>query len=584
MKSKMIFNTISFKIIFAFLIFVIPLISLLIMNNNYAIGVVRNQVAQSDKNLVSLYMGQIDTKLEEVDKYLYSVSALNTDVLDLELSRKEESQRYYKAKIRLANELIADVNYYRTIDMFFVYSKINDDLLPAYNDNVSYKEGVRNRNYLYQLLESEQLDSYKNDQWYIFESQEEAFLFHVINVNNVYIGAWVSAGNLMVPLSLIDLGDMGNAVLANKDGKPITDSEFVYENELDLHYSDDLYEVSGKEEDFLIIGEKSSRGEFSLIAIVPNSVILENLPQIQKVVSALIPVVSVLFVFLYIVFLRKILLVPINKIVKGMKKIKEGDLDIKIDQGRTSNEFSLMNNTFNSMTTQIHDLKIQVYEDQLSMQKAELRHMQLQIKPHFFMNSLNIIYQLAQVKDYKVIKEMSLCLIEYFRFMFGSSLSFVRLEEEVKHTENYFRIQKMRFHEYLEYSIQASEDLLDQLIPPLMIQTFVENAIKYAVNMDEPVQINVKVELEKTFDREVIKITIEDTGSGFPVGVLEKIIQNVSRKESEPSEHIGLWNARQRLDLLYEGKAGIEFANKADKGACVIIRIPKNTEFGESNE
>ncbi len=105
----------------------------------------------------------------------------------------------------------------------------------------------------------------------------------------------------------------------------------------------------------------------------------------------------------------------------------------------------MVNHTFNGMMEQIQELRIHVYEEQLNKQKAELQHLQLQINPHFFMNSLNIIYNLALVKNYALIQEMAISLVQYFRYMFRSNLTFLPLKDELQHIRNYIRIQELRF-------------------------------------------------------------------------------------------------------------------------------------------
>lgn len=229
------------------------------------------------------------------------------------------------------------------------------------------------------------------------------------------------------------------------------------------------------------------------------------------------------------------------------------------------------------MIQQIQELKINVYEEQLNSQKAELKHLQLQINPHFFLNSLNIIYNLAQVKNYGLIQEMSISLVDYFRFMFRSNMVFVKLGEEIEHTRNYLRIQEMRFPGNLTFDIQASETLSSCFVPPLLIQTFVENAIKHAVTLDEPIHIQVSVVPDAAAPDKRIQVSIRDTGTGFPEAVLAQL-QSEPDKLSEDGGHIGIWNVKRRLQLLYNDRTQITFANGREGGACIEIVLPLKEE------
>jgi two-component system sensor histidine kinase YesM len=335
------------------------------------------------------------------------------------------------------------------------------------------------------------------------------------------------------------------------------------------------YKLTGKNEKFLVVGEKSAKGRFSLIAVIPDSIILENLPLLRRMVSFILMGSLILFPFI-LFLLRKIILIPINRIMMAMRRIEDGNLEVRITYSPSVIEFDKMNQSFNRMISQIQELKINVLEEQLNHQKAELKHLQLQINPHFFMNSLNIIYNLAQVKDFALIQEMVLCLVEYFRFMFRSNMAFVALRDEVQHTLNYFRIQEMRFPKNLTYDLSVPDNLMDVVVPPLVIQTFVENTIKHAVSMDK--QIHIGITIEATSNKK-IKIRVEDTGKGFPEDVLTRLQMEMDIGNGE-GHHIGIWNVQRRLRLLYQDHAQITFSNGAGHGAVIEILIPFHEKKG----
>ena len=578
-SHKPFFNSIRFKMIFIFMIFTIPLNAWLIINNNYAMQVVRNQVSQSNKNLVSLYMVLIDRTLEEADKYLYSMITLNTDLLNMELSQNNNNQQYYSAKIRLFNTMSKDINNYKSIDIFFAYSGTNEDLLITQNLSASYYEMEKIVDDIKRIFTDKQFfDNYDYDRWFIRQIDGNYFMCHIVKTGNVYIGAWANAENLMVPLNLVDLGQKGKAILITGSYDPMNNADFISENKINLAYEQNSYNLTGYDEKFLVVGEKSNRGNFSLTAVIPDSVILEKLPYLQKAVS-LVSFSSVfIIVFVYLIFLRKVILSPLGRIITGMKNISKGDLEARITLHRTSSEFEFMNLTFNSMASQIQELKIEVYEEKINKQKAELKHLQLQINPHFFLNSLHVIYQLAQVKDFNLIQEMSICLIEYFRFMFRSNLTFVILEEEVKHTRNYLKIQEMRFPDHLTYNISVLDYLMKYMIPPLLIQTFVENSIKHGMTLDDPIHICIDVGLGGTLANPMIKISVYDTGKGFPEDILQQLQLEIGTV-NELGEHIGIWNVQQRLRLLYNEQAEITFSNRPDGGASVEIGVPLKIKY-----
>lgn len=572
-------NSLRFKIIGGIAIIIIPLIALLIIISYYSIDVVRNQVALSNKNMLSLYMGQIDRTLTEVDNYLFDLSERNTDLLDLEYSEQENYNQYTTAKLRLYDTISKDIGHYKAMDSLFIYSTANEELIVTPLPERSFEERTAVRN-LIQDIVHESSGKYDNFTWYVSRIEKKYYVFHLVQMGNVYVGAWVNADKLMIPLNFINLGQSGAALLATERLAPMKHEDLVRNEHIQLQLGSEPYYLTGADTKYLVMGERSTKGHFSLIAIIPDSAILEKLPYMKWIVS-IISIGACLLLTLFLIFMRKVFLLPMNRIVSAMRKLKAGNWDVRLQHKPSSTEFDMMNETFNRMITEIHDLKINVYEEKLNHQRAELKHLQMQINPHFFLNSLNIIYNLATVKDYAIIQEMAKCLVNYFRFMYGSSSDFVTLQEELTHTRNYLRIQQLRFPSNLSYRIEAPDALMASPIPPLIIQTLVENSIKHAVSLDEPTEIDVYVGQgsDSATLEQSLHIIVQDTGMGFPQNVLEQLRQDVDSL-SHDGEHIGIWNVRRRLRLLYKQQASIQFSNEPGKGATVHIRLPLNSEAG----
>jgi Predicted signal transduction protein with a C-terminal ATPase domain len=574
-------NSLRFKFFAAVLVIFVPLVTVLVINNFYSVDVVRNQVAQSNKNMLGLYMGQIDQRLEEVDKYLANTLESNLSILDMEFPKSRDEDRYNIAKLTLFNTMRDDLGYYPTLDAFFVYSSVNRDLVISQTLPDNFEERELARQEMLKMVESE-ASTIDYSRWHVWNGESGDYLFHLMKSGNVYMGAWISSDKLMVPLNLIDLGESGAAVITTEDNEPMSHDDLIEDKGIDLEFPSESYAISGEGRDtYLVMGEKSERGNFNLVAIVPEKEILQKLPYLQRV-SSIISVAAVLFLLVFVFMMRSIFLKPVKRIVVAMRKLRDGNWDSRLEQKPTSTEFQIVNETFNRMIEEIHDLKINVYEEKLNHQRAELKHLQLQINPHFFLNTLNIIYNLATVKEFSLIQEMSKCLVSYFRFMFRSNSYFVPLGDELSHTANYLRIQQLRFPDMFQYRVDKPEELLEQEVPPLIVQTMVENTIKYAVNMDDPIRIDVEVaQAEGASGDSRLVIHVKDTGPGFPDEVLERLAMDPEpQAESESGEQIGIWNARRRLRLLYQERATIDFYNEAGRGAVVRIEIPMDKKTG----
>ncbi|WP_054027320.1 sensor histidine kinase [Bacillus sp. FJAT-28004] len=564
-------NSIRFKLVIVILLILVPLISLLIYLSDYAVHVVRSQIAESNKNLISLYMGQIDNSLEVVDEYLINLMLEGADRKDLQYFTKD-SDRYYLAITRLSNK-ITNILSYQPIDGFFIYSTTGQDYIGSSSAKTTFEERQNVRTFIEQMdkTDTDPKEMYQKG-WFVKQFEANHYLFRLLKQDDSYVGAWIKMDNLMIPLKLINIGEKGASLFVNDRGEPMVNPEFVHNNSIVLSQNLHDYYLTGTKNRYLAVGKHSSKGEFSLYAFIPDEKILENLPKLRKIIIFMLLGAVILFP-ICILLLRKSLLVPIRRLLQAMKQIRDGNLDVRIKPFSTSNEFQIVNDTFNNMMSQIQDLKNNVYEEQLNKQKAELQHLQLQINPHFYMNSLNILYTLARTKNIVLIEEMSLCLIQYFRYMFRNNLDYVSLNDELKHVRNYIRIQELRFPDYLNCEIEAPEFLLSTPIPPLVIQTFVENTVKHAVTMDEPILLSIRVELYNRAEEPCLFIKITDTGKGFNDDVL-RMIHKGKRIVNEEGERIGIWNVQQRLQLLYQNRAQVSFANAAPSGAEIEIVLP----------
>ncbi|WP_241674838.1 sensor histidine kinase [Paenibacillus luteus] len=522
-------------------------------------------------------MNLSDATLDDIDRYLYKIVSEDSGLSILSRSEETNLDLYNMGKYLLFRQLIDNSVYYKGLDYFFAYSTVNDDLVfapkptgHAYTGNDSIQHVIVN------LLKNEDMNQgYTNDKWTAVKMEESFYLIHIIKSGNVYIGAGVNANDIMGPLDLLNLGTNGKAVIVDDNDEPLQDETFFIENHISLINKSDSYYITGQKEKYLVTDKHSVRGNFRLVAVIPDEAILEKLPYLQRIILFII-VGSAFLLVATLFFIRKVILVPINRLVFAMRKIKKGFLEERIDLLPSSNEFELMNETFNSMVSEIQQLKINVYAEQLISQKAELKHLQLQINPHFFLNSLNVVYYLAQEKKYSLIQELSISLVRYFRFMFRSNTNFVRLRDELDHTENYLKIQGFRFPGSLTYTISVQEGMDNCLVPPLMIQTFAENTIKHAINTDKSTHIEIIINANgRCSEERFIKIHIRDTGKGFSEDVLHQLKQQINLA-NEDGEHIGIWNVRRRLLLLFQEQTKIDFSN--DSGAVIDIILPYKEE------
>ena len=255
------------------------------------------------------------------------------------------------------------------------------------------------------------------------------------------------------------------------------------------------------------------------------------------------------------------------------RRFGSGELDTRIDQDTHLREAEHIFGTFNTMTGQIRELKISLYEHELAEEHSKLRLLRTQIKSHFFINCLNIIYSLASVGNNALIKEFSLCLVDYFRYLGSGFQNTVRLGSELEHLKNYVRIFEIRYPGRITVNWQIDPDLEYFPVLPMVSQTFVENVFQHGMEPGKPIHLDIRVLHDTLRGEEGVRIDIFDDGPGFSAEALENMGRQPETTDPQAEHGNGIRNALQRMKLFYGGRAELRCEN-TEKGAHVSLFFP----------
>lgn len=571
-------NSLSLKIVLLILIVILPLITLLFFDNFYGMSILRKQVAQSNNNLLSVYMSQLDDKLEDITTYLELISNHDLDMINY-ATYPDGSLYKSEAAYRIIHRMTSQIEYSSDVELFFIYS---DDELLFTTDNKYNLDKELLKNKIEGVIFVNETTG--NNKWQLLEYEDNYKLIKIIKTKfGNYTGAWLGLESLLDPLSGLDLGNSGGIHIITENGFPLlstfsTQDTLGIINHNDLDYDNESYrtvEDIKNEGKFMVVADTLENLPISFIAMLPEREVFKNLLVFRRMIF-FIPVAGIIVLLLYLVLIRNVLFKPLNKLISAMKRIAQGDLSVRMVED-SSYEFNFLYSSFNDMIERVKLLKMDVYEEKILLQKAELKHLQSQIKPHFFLNSLNIVYNLAVLKDFESIKQMTLYLGSYLRFTLKNEDQMVSIKEEIAHVENYLEIQKLRFVDKFNYNINnISHD--DIMIPPLTIQPFVENSIIHGYNKKvDRFLIDIFIKL----DYKTLYMKISDNGKGFSKNDLIRL--NKKDFSQKNGEHIGIWNVYRRLVLHYGTDISLSFSNNDSGGGIVEIKISNVIEEGEEN-
>ncbi len=575
-------RSLRFKFITGFSIVMIPIMIFVYYNNLYAIQVVREQVSLINSNHLSQNMEENERVLQATSRYLYRLGDTDPDIISLYFL-SYGSGDYTITKQRILNKFTTDTSFYNLIDSFFLYNMREDDITIGnpdhYNDKITtIKEMMPNA-----IMQDGRV---QNSNWKIVKAGSNYGLVKITQINqDLYAGAWINMNSLNSPEKFVEMGEKGGSLIISSEGTPLSDTSLSpdqiklvsrYLNRLDKPYQ--IIKDPVDKQNYLLVGRKSAVSDVISIVLLPEERILLNLSFFQMAIRWT-PAVALCFLGLSLIFLRETLFKPLGTLITGMRKAARGDLDFHL-VSNYSVEFDFVIKTFNQMISQIQDLKIDIYEEKLRTGEAEFKQLQMQINPHFYLNTLNIIYSLAGLKKHDLVQKMAEHLADYFRFSIRTDRDFIHLHQEMEHIEHYLEIQKLRFPNKLLFRLSIAKSLEVIQLPPLTVQPFVENAVIHGFkNRREHFVIEVHVVSDVHNPDQFMNIIIIDNGDGFPPAVLDQL-HSGNYIVDDWKQHVGIWNVENRLRMKFRGEADLSFMNRPDGGAAVIIRIP--IELAES--
>lgn len=204
---------------------------------------------------------------------------------------------------------------------------------------------------------------------------------------------------------------------------------------------------------------------------------------------------------------------------------------------------------------QYHTTEVEKWKLVAEVQKAELGTLKSQINPHFMFNALNNIRALI-LEDPTIARDMLTKFAEIFRHALQHSEEReISLVEELKILQQYFELLKIQYEDKLNYKIHADETVLNEKIPPMVLQLLVENAIKHGIGLTAGGG-EISVDINRINNQLVL--IVKNTGT------------LVLKNKLEDSLGIGLKNITQRLKLLYNDNASMEIYEQAP---YVIVNI-----------
>lgn len=294
-------------------------------------------------------------------------------------------------------------------------------------------------------------------------------------------------------------------------------------------------------------------------------------------------VIIMLLLFLPVIiycifFLKQQIQRPIGKLIEASREMEQGNIGVQIDgEDMPNEEFDYLKDSFNSMSAQVKTLFDSFYTEKLARKDAQISALQAQINPHFLNNTLEMMNWQARMNEDTVVSRMieSLGTVLDYR-MNRANVKEIPLWEELRCIDAYFYIMSMRFGQRLQIEKEIDEDLNQRMVPPLILQPLVENAVVHGVEAVKNASIKVCV-----YQKEGrVFVEVRNTGKRLTDKELERI-QGILKGDEDKipkgqgmHTSIGIRNVNRRIQLVYGEEYGLTIRQEEGNLTISTIVLP----------
>lgn len=390
----------------------------------------------------------------------------------------------------------------------------------------------------------------------------------IVLVCNMDIFRTVSGSNLPWSNNFI-IDDAGNVLYGDMESADLLTEEDLEE----IRDKGSGVITKGKANEAYIYG-KLHENDWNIISTVS----FDSLYQLYR--SNLLYIFAAVLIILGLItgislYIKRSLIKPLTDLAQIMDHAAEEDFCFQNSYRDRKDEIGMLYAYYDKMLKQINELIGEKYEYQIRLLRTKLHNLMSQINAHFIFNTLENISCLAEFEENRQIADMSKSLGDMLRYSINCESECVVLSREIRHVEDYIKIQEIRFANHIELRTDIPEDMLKRKVMKFMLQPIVENAIEHGLSgRDVPWMIGICGRQEEN----MLLIEVADNGCGMNEQELCRVRDGIVHpKEADEQSHvynIGLFNINRRIQLLSSKNFGLEIDSETETGTTVTIKLP----------
>ncbi len=325
-----------------------------------------------------------------------------------------------------------------------------------------------------------------------------------------------------------------------------------------------------------VVSDSIASAGYYVVGVVPYDSIVgaaNSLRTIEILIGLLFAITIALVVGL---LLTRYVFHPLNVLKGVMDKARGGNMNVTAPE-MPNNEIGEVGMGFNAMLQRIRMLLSSNIQKEKEKRKAELDALQAQINPHFLYNTLDSIVWMAHYQP-DIAASMADSLAKLFRLMLGGGEDFVPLSQEIEHVSEYLSIQKLRYSTKFSYQIEVESGTENILVPKLILQPLVENAIYHGI---KPARKSCALLVKAIRDGNELTLFVGDNGVGMDENKAASILSGIDTSEKHMGG-IGIKNINERIVLNYGEEYGISYYCMEQIGTLAVITLPTNTGVSQA--
>ena len=562
-----------------FLILLLITLLCLVSYGLYSVWMYEQQLIFSNQAALDVYSNSLIYELQDLTSFNQSIYSSDTDFRLLAnkadtLTDDQKILPQYNLR-KLMNNRVPNAG------AIFLFNKSRSEFFYCFGPN--FMGGIfkpQMMQYMSQIceawLEGNQTDMMR---WTAFSDEDTVLMMNAYRLNDLYI------------CSILDLnafiGEHTEGVDSIKyafftQDQILTNTDYATEQGITLEM---IQQADANLVKNLSIGNIIQSDYYPAFGIGLSGIMsLQGIWSYSRISVILFTIVSIVVIGLFLViyaFISRILIFPLDQITNASRQLSGASEVVKTDQENLL-EFSTIRDALDRLVEQ----KVQLEQDNRNKtqetEHALLQYYQLQTRSHFFLNCLKSLYHMSERGEIEKIRLMILAFSNHLRYVFHDNLLLVTLKSELDEAQDYYQIIQMDRAHPLLLDLEVDQTLLDCRVPPLVVQTFLENSYKYNTNSKKFLRFSVQIDRIEIDERPYLRLRLSDNGAGYSNEVLKKL--------SEPDEqfeqyHIGISNLKRRMALIYQNDFQVAFFNAPNGGACSLIYLPLQTGEGrQENE